>query len=270
MAQKQVKLNSSPPVNQCIYCGSTFQLTDEHVVPYGLSGQLVLPKSSCRSCAAITCRLEQKLLRGHWWPYRQFLGLKSRTSKTPIPDLTVTVQHADGSSVQAQLPMLHQITAVAFEMAPPTILRGVVSDEVPYATKVYGRNLGPPPSEVRVSGRRYRLRPDDKLTIPVNFDAGELCRFLAKVAHSYSILQRGLSACSEYFLPKIILGDAVGAMTYVGGSSSAVLPKWLPDSRTHGLMDRVQGEFLSVYIQLFRHGGDPPPIYEVIVGRLIQ
>lgn len=39
------------PVGYCIYCGSTDELGDEHIVPYGLSGDAVIPKGSCAVCA---------------------------------------------------------------------------------------------------------------------------------------------------------------------------------------------------------------------------
>lgn len=209
-----------------------------------------------------------RLLRGHWWPYRQFLGLKSRRGKQQLPDLQVTIEHANGDRTLALLPMSKHSFAMVFRLAPPTILAGSVSAEVPYATEAFLRTLGPMPSVVRVGGKIHHLTPHEKLNIPVNFYAPELCRFLAKVAHSYAIYRRGLTACAEYFLPRFVLGDEAGAMTYVGGASNSFLGSWLPGNSTHALLDRVQGPFLSVYIQLFRHGGDPPPIYEVIVGRL--
>lgn len=257
------------PVGQCIYCWTVQQpLSDEHVVPYGLSGTLVLPQSSCSVCAQKTSKLERRLLRGHWWPYRQFLGLKSYRSKNTLPDLQVTIEKANGEKTPATLPMAKHSFAMVFRLAPPTVLSGSVSTEVPYATEVFLRTLGPMPGAVRVQGKVHRLAPDEKLNVPVNFHAPDLCRFLAKVAHSYAIYRRGVDACEEYFLPRFVLGEEAGAMTYVGGASSSVLGSWLPGEGTHALLDRVQGTFLSVYIQLFRHKGDPPPIYEVVVGRL--
>lgn len=209
-----------------------------------------------------------RLLRGHWWPYRQFLGLKSRRTKQPLPDLQVTIELANGEMTPASLQMAKLSFAIVFHLAPPAILGGLVNAEVPYAAEAYLRTLGPIPRVVQVGGKTHRLTPHEKLNIPVNFHAPDLCRFLAKVAHSYAIYRRGLAACTEYFLPRFVLGDEAGAMTYVGGASSSVLGNWLPGNGTHALLDRVQGPFLSVYIQLFRNGGDPPPIYEVIVGRL--
>lgn len=257
------------PVGQCIYCGAIdVPLSDEHVVPYGLSGNLVLPKSSCADCADVTSRLEGRLLRGHWWPYRQFLGLKSRRGKKELPDLHVHIVHANGDRTDATLPMAKHCFSIFFRLFPPTVLSGRVSEEAPCASDLGYRMLGPMPGAVRVQGRVRQLTPFESIHFPVDFNAPDLCRFLAKVAHSYAVYRRGLSACDEYFLPPFILGQESGLMTYVGGASSPVLGDWLPGSGTHALLDRVQGQYLSVYIQLFRHQGDPPPIYEVIVGRL--
>lgn len=256
------------PIDQCIYCGSHAGLSDEHVLPYGLSGDIVLRKASCKACAAETSRLEHKLLRGHWWPYRQILGLKSRRAKGAVPDLTVTVECADGSSVKAQLPMAKQSVAMVFELFPPTILEGRQQLETPYAREAFMKPLGPFPSIVRIEHKIYRLSPSDRLNIPIDFNAGDLCRFLAKVAHGFAISRRGLDACSTYFLPPFILGELAGVMTYVGGAASPFIGSSLPGAGLHALMDRVNGDYLTVYIQLFRDGGDPPPIYEVVVGRI--
>lgn len=48
---------------KCIYCGCTEQLTDEHIVPFALGGNLVLPTASCVACADRTKKYEQRTLR---------------------------------------------------------------------------------------------------------------------------------------------------------------------------------------------------------------
>jgi hypothetical protein len=244
-------------------------LSDEHVVPYGLSGDVVLSKSSCARCAAITSKFERSLLRGHWLPYRQFLGLKSRRNKQLLPDLQITVEHASGKKTSATLPTKKHCCAVSFKFPPPTILSGLVSTDIPFAKEMALLVLGRQPATVNVNGIQLRLDASDKINYPVDFSAPDLCRFLAKVAHSYAIFRRGINSCEEFFLPRYILGEESGAMTYVGGASSVVLQSWLPGNGLHSLVDRLQGQFLSVYIQLFRHDNLlPPPIYEVVVGRL--
>ncbi len=255
-------------VGLCVYCGATNDLSKEHVMPFGLGGDLVLHKASCPACRDSTSQLELKLLRGHWWPYRRFLGLPSRRPEEQDHQLNVTVLRSDGTSFPALLPIAQQSAALGFELAPPSILRGEVRTDLPSAARVFFKYLAAQPSQVIKEGELYTLSSDEKLNIPINFEAADLCRFLAKVAHCYAISRRGLKACSNYFLPPLILGNVVGAQTYVGGASSPFLGPRLPGSTTHALLDRVNGPFLSVYIQMFRDAGDPPPIYEVVVGKL--
>ena len=112
------------------------------------------------------------------------------------------------------------------------------------------------------------VEPYEQIEFPTRFSTSDLARFVAKVAHCHAIYERGVSACSEYFLPPYIIGNGDGALTYVGGASSPVLGPLIPGGELHALIDRVSGEYLSVNIQLFCDGGDPPPIYEVIVGKL--
>lgn len=265
MGQAKQRSNA---VKQCIYCSDVNNLTDEHVLPYGLGGDLVLKKASCQNCAKVTSQLEQRLLRGHWWPYRRYLGMKSRRPSEQDANLPVLLKREFTEDRKAELPINEQSIALVFELDPPSIFRGEYRSDAPAAPRVFMKQLGPPPKAVLIDGNSHQLLPDEKLEIPVNFDAGDLCRFLAKVAHGYAIHRRGLSAFEEFFLPEIILGKTQGALTFVGGNSSPFIGPRLFGSGINSLSDRVNGEFLTVYIQLFRDSGAPPPIYEIVVGRL--
>jgi hypothetical protein len=236
-------------------------------MPYGLGGDLVLKDASCPSCSKETSKLELRLLRGHWWPYRQFLGLPSRRAGEAIPDLPVTVIRADGTNLPARLPMAKQSVALVFEFDPPSILSGTMRDDEPYAPRLYMKYVAASPSVVQLEGSDYRLKSDEKLNIPVAFEAADLCRFLAKVAHGYMISRNGLNSCSEFLLPPLILGRTAGAQSFVGGNSSPTVGPRLPGGGLHAMVDRVNNGFRTVYVQLFRDHGDPPPIYEVVVGR---
>jgi len=45
------------PILRCLYCGAaTESLIDEHAIPHGLGGHLILPKASCTACQKITSR----------------------------------------------------------------------------------------------------------------------------------------------------------------------------------------------------------------------
>ena len=82
----------------------------------------------------------------------------------------------------------------------------------------------------------------------------------------------GLDAFESIYVREIICGQTDGANTYVGGASSPLIGPFLRcDVGLHALMDYVNDQELCVYIQIFRDfrtPGIPPPIYEVVVGRL--
>jgi hypothetical protein len=65
-----------PEAGFCIYCGKD-ELSREHIFPAGLGGKRELPSASCTDCAKITGSMEQRLLRGAFWPVRVRLGIHS-------------------------------------------------------------------------------------------------------------------------------------------------------------------------------------------------
>ncbi len=83
------------PVGRCIYCGTTEgTLSKEHIVPYALNGNWVLPKASCKKCSAITQKYEDACLRIMFKPLRTRLGMQSRRRRQE--DIEVEVVHHDG------------------------------------------------------------------------------------------------------------------------------------------------------------------------------
>lgn len=259
--------NTHPKIDCCIYCGAIDNLTDEHVIPYGLGGKEQLKKASCKACAKITCSLEQRLLRGQWWPYRKILKIRSRSAEYPKYQL-VKLKFTWGESIEAKVLMDEVPLVVILEFDPPSILKGEIRSDIPYATRMGAKFVANIPSRVLVEGRMRLLQTNEQIEFPATFNASDLVRFLAKIAHCYAIYTRGINACSEYFLPKYILGSGEGALTYVGSSSSKILDKDIPGNSLHVMLDAKNGDYLSVFIQLFRDGGESPAIYEVIVGKL--
>ena len=65
----------SMSVDRCINCGSTRELTDEHVMPRGLSGRWIIKHGSCKSCAKITSAFEMAVLRNEFLLPRTALRL---------------------------------------------------------------------------------------------------------------------------------------------------------------------------------------------------
>lgn len=104
---------SYKPVGKCIYCGSTENLGNEHIIPYGLNGQWILPKSSCEICAKITAEFEKDVLRGMFLEARTSLGLKTR-NKEHRPALLPLITKKDGKEEVLLLPPNEHFTTICF------------------------------------------------------------------------------------------------------------------------------------------------------------
>ena len=83
-------------VGRCIYCDSTERLTDEHVIPEGLKGNLILREASCVPCQKITCAIEGQVLGKMMGHFRAATGMRRKDRRTK----TCMVALDDGSRVE--------------------------------------------------------------------------------------------------------------------------------------------------------------------------
>lgn len=94
----QVTDGSSVRALACVYCGSTNNLSKEHVIPYGLNGTSTIANGSCDKCQRVTHKFEAAVLRGELQEVRYKLRMSSRSKhkgalngRTAIRDSIVTV-----------------------------------------------------------------------------------------------------------------------------------------------------------------------------------
>jgi HNH endonuclease len=95
-----------PSVGRCIYCGAVnSDLRREHIIPFGLGGNLVLPRASCRACEALTGKIEQACLRGILGHFRIRHGFPTRRKKERPSTLPVQLVSANGDITIQQVPI---------------------------------------------------------------------------------------------------------------------------------------------------------------------
>jgi hypothetical protein len=93
------------PVGRCIYCGaSDCELTDEHIIPFGLGGADILPKSSCKPCARITGKFEGVVQRTIFGDLRIFFNFPTRRKKDRPRTKKITCISPDGSGREVEVP----------------------------------------------------------------------------------------------------------------------------------------------------------------------
>jgi hypothetical protein len=96
-----------PKPGRCIYCrpdeGRGRTLTSEHIIAFGLGGNLVIPKASCIRCNKVTCKIEDAALRKMFSALRTHLNLPSRRPKKRPRTIPVKIQFGDGPSIDVEL-----------------------------------------------------------------------------------------------------------------------------------------------------------------------
>jgi hypothetical protein len=211
-------------MGHCIYCGSTDQLSDEHIIPLGLGGRLVLPQSSCPACSAKTSKFERTCLRTMYGPLRLLYGLPSRRKNSRPTALPLKIKRTEDSEweyvpvVQDRYPFL--VIFPYFEA--PGLMAGTDESEArgPVSDRLWIRGASPYHDfeqlleclarELRV----HSLMPEAKAEVPA------FCSLLAKIAFSYAVANTGLSA-PQSRLAQIALGENMNnCMHYIGSAST--------------------------------------------------
>jgi hypothetical protein len=253
------------PVGHCIYCGKNEgQMTDEHVIPFGLGGTLVLPKSSCPACSAKTAALEQTIQRMLLGPFRIRLGLPTRRKKERPTKLDFFVMRRGQVSKKllpvSEFPLVYHTA----KLPPPRILSALpVADRLDYEmvaimdAEVMAKHAGK-------AGQGFS---------PGQFEPLVFLRFLAKIEHSYAIGRLG----THHFrpvLPDIILGNPEVLVSSLfqligGGPEIKPNPNSDPELRTLHLLstrsdNRTGPRYVIASVQLFSFLN--APTYDVVVG----
>jgi hypothetical protein len=91
-------------IGRCIYCPSAEELTDEHVIPRALNGNLILRAASCKRCATITSAFELKVLRDTLGPARAMMKLRTRRKKDRPKTLPMRME-SEGKETIEQVPV---------------------------------------------------------------------------------------------------------------------------------------------------------------------
>jgi hypothetical protein len=248
-------------VGRCIYCGSTEDLQNEHILPFGLSGSAILPKSTCKTCAKITGQVEQKVLRGPMWALRVYRELKSRTKHQDAPKSYPLTVIRNGTEQLITLPvhefpiLLHfPIFAAPAYLDPDNYEKGIL------LTGLATVSFGPRPEEV---AKRWGVE-----TISINqaHEPVAFARMIGKIAYAWAAAEKKLHLVrgTPFVLPAI-LGEADDIGRWVGTLTE-------PIQKFQGSLHRIlihedcDKHILVGEVQLF--SDSETPRYGVILGQI--
>jgi len=249
------------PVGHCIYCGATEDLGKEHILPFGLSGSAILPKSSCRSCASITGRVEQDILRGSFWPVRVFRDLKSRSKHKDAPAQVSVSVVRNGKHDSVLLSIDEAPILLPFPMFDPP--RHLSQVEQTTGISVSGHVTIRFGVEPETTGRKLGA---SKINITAELNPCAFARMIAKIGYAFAYAEGAIADLEgkPYVLPAILgeqdeIGRWVGTLT----KPLEAFPTLLHRVLIHH--DSEKG-LLFAEVQLF--SDSPTPSYGVILGKL--
>lgn len=253
------------PVGKCIYCGAEEgPLTKEHIIPYALNGDLVLPEASCAFHAKVTSEFERHVAResyGHW---RAFSGAPTRRkqARSRLLEKKIPVEGKDleGKPVtvevyQSELPA----DPLSVFLSSPGILVDAPSDMEQSVTFSVNPDNEHSRRARAALKRRYGLSAVTYCSPWIN--AKDYCRLLAKIAHAYSCAELGVDCFEPYLLP-LIEGAAVPATYWVGGFEPA--QEQSLEDPTIRIEERDDRQLIVVDVSL--HALPQCPRYQIVVG----
>jgi len=263
-----------PPVGRCIYCGSDGGpkgLSDEHMIPFSLGGDAVLPKASCAACATETSKIELYLARHIFHGLRSHIGAPSRKKSLPST-LSANISVGDQEGSYEFLAADQPFALMLPTWDHPGIMRQAQPSEDFPGCNIRAYNFVP-------GHLRKILGLADNAPDPiVRISSGTLnnilfARAIAKIAYCNVVARYGLDGFRPLVLPDLILGR-YPCVPYFVGSDPGVPPPPSARNMRHAVeIATANGRdglrFLVASVRLFAHSGTREhgmPIYRVVAG----
>lgn len=255
------------PIGVCIYCGNTSNLSDEHIIPFGLGGRMELPKSSCKLCSDKTSLFEMTCLRTMYGPLRQLYALPSRRKKKQPKKLPLKVKYKSTDNWtevlvdQVDYPFL--ITFPKFSM--PNLITG---EETPdrkgaatnrlwirgaSAYEVFFDHLQRLTLELQV----HSIMPESKAHME------EFCQMLAKIGYSYAVAELGYGKFKPLLLSHIVDKELSNCANFIGSLDRDEAPS--KNIHELSIYEDNQRNYIIVRMRFLAILGTPT--YHVVVGQ---
>jgi hypothetical protein len=254
----------TPPPDQeigiadaCIYCGSQFDLRNEHIIPFGLGGTWVLQNGSCGDCATKTSRIELAVLRGALLPARTALHIRTRRPRERPDTLPVTEVNREGPIIRKLSISEHPTYLALPRFAAPAVLRKADQPNIVVENRIFQTLVGAktlPQTSTRFGGAQVNVQ--------VCLDIYAFARILGKIAHGF-VSAADMGDVVTH-LPAAILAQDESIGWWVGEAPDITVES----QGLHGVKLSVSDGNVHVRIRLFAQLGAPE--YLVVAGRLVE
>lgn len=205
-----------PAVNRCIYCGvDDVLLTDEHIVPRGLNGNILLPKSTCKEHQNLTSGIELALQKkGMLLHPRLLLGMRTYNRKRQPTHIKIEFIEAGNRTFRKNIPVAEAMSMLIMPMfLQPRSM--TTSPPLPNskALEVQGidsASIGGDMHSFLLKHGAVGIRGQQRI------DIGNFLRHLCKIAYGFYVAVRGEFALDESPALSLLLGQRQDFGNWVG------------------------------------------------------
>jgi hypothetical protein len=253
------------PIGKCIYGDDhpTDNLSKEHILPFGLSGGVILTKASCADCRDTTSAFEKICLQRNFGTVRAHRKMPTRRPAERPTHGKLYVHDGEHETVR-EVPLAEHPNVLALPefSSIPAYLTGSLTP--PYIRIKMQGNV----DEVR---RRTSLHAEPTISVGGSFDIDAFIRLLAKIGHGIMWASYKTENIRPLLLPIILKGQTAEAWHLIGAGFRP-LPEFTPDLgaganfiRCEAVQVPNHGVCIIATIQLFVEWGEAPT-YSVICG----
>lgn len=251
-----------PPANECVYCGEKEGLSEEHIIPFGLNGTLVIPSASCKDCAGVTSAFELSVQRGFMYRTRIVTEMSTRRKKKRPKKIRTKLSMAWGSEVEKEILTGENLAVLHLPLFPPPGLmtgRFVLSGGL--IQGVDSICVGKAPHSFLMSQGATGFRIDERI------DLAAFMRLIAKIAFCYLRAERGPYPREESPVLDLILGKRSDFGNWIGCGTFS--PTLLSNNSMHVIsIESIENDFgengVVVRVKLFSCADPRIKSYDVI------
>ena len=240
-------------------------MTDEHIIPRGIGGALVIPSGTCLVCKEAIDPVEGSVINNTLGNFRLRTGFASRKGK--VRRGTVTIHVADDiartSFTPKKIPLSdYPRILILPQLPPPTMLCGPWTVEPLAWTRVVNKDF----ELIAEKHAQHGWLPNAikiKMTL--------FSRMLAKIGHAYAVaqlseFQPGALETLKLFLPDLIIRGTKKTPRHLVGGNMGLAPP-TQDLNEVRLWSGCtsKDEYVIATIRLFACLGAPD--YHVVVGK---
>lgn len=249
-------VKSYAPIGECIYCGKRADLRKEHIVPYGINGNLTLPQASCGDCAVITSAFEGRVLAA-LSSARRGMGMQSNTAKRDRPTTAPLGITRNGVETTEHVPFEDNLQPVVMPVFDaPGAMSGAQPIDGIRVKGLYVAHYNNTPEDV---GRRLGA---EWVSFSMQYPAIEFARMIAKIAYSFWIATDGIEVARSAPVVNAILGRDPVVGHWVGTLREDVRVEF-SETGLHTIQIHRRDDMICATVYLFTM--QPTPEYVVLL-----